>query len=289
MARIGKLNAQGLARREPLLMRAILPEPGHVAVSIDLASGEPSVTAHFSKDTNYRWATIDGVGKAPEYRNNLLMIDDIYLMLMSISPIGKQKIADAWKKDWNGKTFAEQWLADPEVIKNALKRDRQVHKILALGIGYSMGPKKMVKQMYESGFTLSYEDAKKFYDAYWSLFSGVRKLSFQLEQQLERDGFLINPFGYRLTPEPRKAFNYFIQSSVSGIMHVFTAKLMAAAPYIHFTTCIHDELIVSCPKERIEEFRKDKERATDSLNEDLGWSVKIRTGFATGVDWYSAK
>ena len=39
----------------------------------------------------------------------------------------------------------------------------------------------------------------------------------------------------------------------------------------------------------LEQFRIDNNRATDSLNEDLNWSVKIRTGFVPGKDLYSAK
>lgn len=286
---MARLNVQGLARREKRLLGALLPETGHVVVSIDLSAGEPSVTASFSGDTNYRWATIDGVGKTPKYVNNILMIDDVYLQTMSVSPLGRNKMQEAFQRDWSGKTFQEQWLVDPEVIKSALKKDRQLHKILVLGIGYGMQPRKMTKQMYENGYELSLEDAKKFFDAYWSLYAGVRRFALSLERQVRHEGFIVNPFGYRLTPEPRNAFNYFVQSSVSGIMHVFTAKLFAAAPYARFLTCIHDELLVEIPKEKIEIFRRDKERATDSLNEDLKWNVAIRTGFAVGKDWYEAK
>lgn len=285
-----RLNVQALARREPRLMRALLPPPGFVAASLDLGSGEPVVTAEFSKDRNYTNACFDMVGKAPFYdKENVLQISDIYLMVASISPIGKDQIRAAWDKLWDGKTFAEQWLHDAEVIKTALKKVRQIHKMLVLGIGYSMQPRKMVKSMYENGFELSLENAKKFYDAYWALFPGVRRFSNQLEWRLKQEGFIINPFGYRLTPEPRLGFNYFCQSSVSGIMHVLTAKLFAAAPYARFAALIHDELVIELPEDKVEQFKLDKERAVASLNEDLSWSLKIRCGLVFGRDWYDAK
>lgn len=287
MSRHKGLNSQGLARRDPGLMNCLLPD--QVAVSIDLGAGEPSVSAHFTQDTNYRYACFDGVGKHPEYRNGILMLDDVYLMTMSVSPIGADKMRAAFNKPWPAGSFADQWLADPEVIKTALKKDRQIHKILALGLSYGMGPRKMVNQMYDQGFNLAFRDAKDFFRAYWTLFSGIRNFADQLTQMVEQDGYIVNPFGYRLTPKSHNAFNAFIQSSVSGIMHVFTAKLMAAAPYATWITCIHDELIMDVPKDRLEEFRRDKDRATDSLNEDLGWTVKIRTGFAPGNTWYEAK
>lgn len=290
MSRPARLNVQALARREPRLMRALLPPPEYTLASCDLGAGEPTVTAEYSKDRNYTNACFNMVGKAPYYdKESVLQISDIYLMVMSASPIGKHILRAAWDKDWNGKTFAEQWLDDAEIIKSALKRARQIHKILVLGIGYSMQPRTMVKSMYENGFELSLEDAKKFYDAYWALFPGVRRFSNQLEWQLKQEGYIVNPFGYRLTPEPRLGFNYFCQSSVSGIVHVLTAKLFAAAPYARFAALIHDELIIELPLDKVEQFKIDKERAVDSLNEDLGWALKIRCGLVFGKDWYDAK
>ena len=158
-----------------------------------------------------------------------------------------------------------------------------------LGLSYSMGPKKMVKSMYEAGHILTQQQARDFYTAYWSLFSGVQRFSKQLTRQLEVDGYIVNPFGYRLSPDPRLAFNYFIQSSVSGIVHVLCAKLFAAAPYVEFVTVIHDEVIVSCPLDKVDQFRVDKEIAVASLNEDLKWEVPVRVGFAEGRTLYDAK
>ena len=284
-----RLNVQGLARRDPGLMTCIKSDPGFTTVSIDLAAGEPTVTSHFSQDKNYMYACFDGVGKRPEYRNNILMLDDIYLMCMSTSPIGSAKMREMFNKRWPAGSFADQWLADSEVIKKALKVDRQVHKALALGLSYGMGARKMCKTLYEQGHILEEADAKKFKTAYWQLFSGVKKFAERLGKVAEADGYIVNPFGYRLIVEPHKAFNAFIQSSVSGILHVFTAKLMAAAPYALFITCIHDELLVDVPDDMVEQFRKDKDLATASLNVDLKWSVEIRTGFAPGKTWYEAK
>lgn len=280
-----RLNVQALARRDVRLVGTITADVGETLVSIDLAAGEPTVSTHFSQDANYRWATFDGVGKAPYYNGKVLMIDDIYLMCMSVSPMG----AALMRTTFDAPGFVEQWLTDPEVIKKRLKKERQFHKILALGIGYSMGPKKMVNAAYDAGYVLTLAEAKAFHKAYWQLFSGIKTLSDTLTRQCERDGFIVNPFGYRCTPAPHKAFNAFIQSSVSGLMHVYLAILSAKAPYAHLLTVIHDELLMSVPTERLEEFRLAKESATDELNQQLGWSVAVRTGFAIGSNWYEAK
>ncbi len=291
MSKVARLNVQGLSRRDKGLMSCILPDTNYTVASIDLSAGEPTVTSHFSRDPNYLWATFDGVGKAPEYRNGTLMIDDIYLMTMSVSPLGREKIADAFHNGRfkNGLTFTEAWLLDPEIIKSHFKEERKVHKILALGLGYGMGAEKMCKQMYDNGYTLDLKTAKDFKYAYWNLFSGVKAFSHRLSKIVESKGYIINPFGYRLSPDPHKAFNYYIQSSVSGIMHVYGIKIFAAAPYVKFITCIHDEFLLAVPNDKLEQFRIDKDFATKSLNDDLKWSVEIRTGLVYGNNWYEAK
>jgi DNA polymerase I-like protein with 3'-5' exonuclease and polymerase domains len=153
-----------------------------------------------------------------------------------------------------------------------------------------MGGVKFQKQAYEKGYEVSLKDSKALFHAYWELFSGVKTFSEMLASKVKRQGYLINPFGFRITPQPRTAFNYFIQSSVSGLLNIFNWKVFAVAPWASFVTVIHDELLVDVPVERLEEFRKVKERATDSLNEDLKWSVAIRTGFVSSTNsWYEAK
>lgn len=258
-------------------------------VSIDLSAGEPTVTAEFSKDPNYLYATFDGVGKSPFWKNGVLMIDDIYLQTASVSPIGRKQIEEAWRDNYDGLCFTDAWLRDPEIIKKRLKKLRDIHKMLALALGYGMGPRKMVKQCYEKGFDLDFKTAQLFYRAYWDLYKEIRKFSDMLQNRLKKNGYIVNPFGYRLTPEPVKAYNYFIQSSVSGILHVFQWKLFHVAPYALLKTVIHDEVVADCPVERIEDFRKARDLATESLNKDLKWSVKVRTGFVGGSNWYEAK
>lgn len=286
-----RLNCQAMARREKSLMGAIVPPPDHTFISIDLTSGEPSVTSHYSQDQNYTYACFDGIGKKPFYKNGLLMCDDIYVMNMSKSPLHAKLIRQLFTEGrFEGRSFEEQWLIDKEVItKGALKTPRDVEKMLCLALGYGMQPKKMVKQCYEKGFDLSIHDARQFFNSYWDTFSGVRRFADHCAVRMKREGFLVNAFGYRLTCTPRLSYNYMIQSSVSGIIHVLILKLFAIAKYAKLVTIIHDELVCTCPTNLIDKFKQDVLTATASLNADLNWRVKIRTGFAPGRTLYEAK
>lgn len=284
-----KLNIQGLSRKSIGLMSCILPDPGCVLISSDASAGEPSIITNFSKDKNYHDAAF-GTGIAPYYdETGTLKIDDIYLTVASISPIGKDAIRTAFNKSYDGLSFSEQWMKDPEIIKKDLKDIRQFSKINCLGIGYGMGPRKMVISAYEKGYILSFEDAKTFYKAYWNLFKGVRNLSDYLSARMEKDGFIINPFGFRLQCEGRKAFNYFTQSTLSSIFHIYMREIFETASYAQFITLIHDELIIQIPENKVEDFRQVINKVTDTINQNLNWSINLRFGFAIGKNLYEAK
>lgn len=292
MAKRGaRLNVQGMARREPLLQRCVVPPPGYVVASCDLAAGEPTVVAHYSKDPLYRYACFDGVGKTPYYNGNgVLMLSDIYLMTMSVSPIGAQPMRDLFDNGrFDGKTFAEQWLIDADTAKKPVKKDRDIHKMLKLAIDYGIGPKKMVKQCYERGYDLPLNTARQFHQRTWETFDGVRRFRDYCALKIKKDGYLVNAFGYRIVCSEFKSFNAFIQSSVSGLMHVLIMKLFAIAPWAKLVTVIHDELVVDVPEHRKEDFQKALREASESLNEDLKWSCDVRVGCAFGRDWYEAK
>lgn len=291
---MAKLNVQGLARRDKGLMSCIIPDgPDQLFGSADLSAGEPSITAHYSRDTNYFAANFGMVGKAPYYdeRTGILYISDMYLMGASVAPTGRDRMLEAWNTTWNGNTFAEQWLIDADVVKNSLTDIRNFHKTAILALQYGQKPRGMVINAYDNGYNLNFKDAKGFYYAYWhKLFPGVRKLGEVLEARFLRDGYLVNEFGYRLVPDqPRKCLNYFIQSSVSGLMHVLRIKFFSACPYVEYITTIHDEEVFALPADKVEETKAGFFRAVESLNNDLQWSIDIRCGFVVGRSMYEAK
>jgi hypothetical protein len=281
-----KLNIQALSRKEKGLMSALLPEAGYTAVSIDLSAGEPTVVAHYSQDENYIATAFGMVGKEPYWKGDLLLLDDPYLSFASVSPLGAAEIRKAWDEG----LFAT-WTKDSDAVKAKLKKLRAFHKTLFLALLYGQGPKGMVAFAADNGQVLALEMAKKVHTAFWKkLFPKVDGLGERLKLRFERQGYLVNAFGFRMVPEQaRLALNYTIQSSVSGIMKIFEMKLLSATPWALYAGTIHDETIVFVPTERLDEFKVIAAKATDSLNDDLQWTVKIRTGFAPGNNLYEAK
>lgn len=286
-----KLNCQGLSRRDKGLMSCLVADAGNTIVSIDLSAGEPTVTAHYSQDRNYYDATFGMVGQTPYFDDNgLLKIDDIYLTAASFSPLGADAIRMVFGERVSGTSGCDRWLEAPDEIKAELKDVRTLHKILVLGIGYAMGPKKMVESAYNKGYVISLKEAREFYKNYWTAFYKVRELSDRLAQLYTQQGYLINEFGYRLKPDKDyKALNYFIQSTVSGIINCLSYKFFTICPEAQFLTVIHDELLIQVPTQLLGTAKSKMQEAVDSLNNDLNWITQIRTGWVEGTNWYDAK
>lgn len=288
----GGLNIQAMARREPLLMECIVPREGHVFVSVDLSAGEPTVTTEFSRDPYYKAAVFDMVVKEPYYDDkNVLLIDDIYLMGMSVSPMGKNRLLRAfYEEKFDGLPFSQAWVVNSDLIKTTLKKERAFHKILMLGLERFMGPKHMCEDAAKAGYSLTMKEAKAFSKAYWNLFSVIKDKATRLSKKYEKDGSIENMFGYRMLPNKSyQAWAWLIQSMVSGLINVLCIKFFTVCKEARFVTVIHDEIIFEIPIENKESVNGIFNKCVNSLNEDLGWSVKVRSGWKEGDSFYTAK
>lgn len=236
----------------------------------------------------------------PFWQNGILMLDDIYLAYASSTRMGAPLVIDAWNRKWeNGRSFSEQWLTDPEPIKKSLKKTRQLHKTLALALAYGMGynpnpttgKSTFQEACRSSGFDLSLDECREFYESYWGLFPEIKNFADYCASLCKKNnGRMINEFGFTGITEPRKAFNWVIQSTLSSVLHEFCCLLLEEAPWAQYELCIHDELIFQVPENRVEELKKAKQRAEKRLNEEiLNWSVPVRTGWAVGFNLYDCK
>lgn len=296
--KLEKLNPQASARQEKLLLGVVKPPPGHVFYSRDLAAGEPTVISHYSKDKNYFDATLGYIGKAPEYHGDILKIDDLYLTGAALSPMYKKMMRELFNSKFGTSTFSEKWLEKDEkgkdigkeFIISQIKAPRKLSKIFVLGLGYGMQPKKMVKQAYDSGFNVTVEQAREFHRAYWQWAAGVKRFGDQMAAKFEREGYLVNQFGFRLVPDKKfKALNYMIQSSVSGLMNILIPQILEECPHEKFVGIVHDELLSYGNQALIEESRLGTIRAQERLNKTLNWSVPMRVGFVYSDNLHGAK
>lgn len=289
-------------------MKGLIADPGDMVGSFDFVSLEPAITTHYTNDPMYRYATFDGIGKAPSFNaNGVLLIDDIYFMTASVNPCTRALMRKAFES-WGfyvdpiknkgvadptgkkGKGFVEQWLDDNEVVKDALKKlARALNKSACLGFGYGMGYRKFHKTVTEMGYDITMAEAKATWLAFWNLFSGVKTFADHQAHIAKNQGYIINDFGYRLTPQPRKAYNAVIQSSASGVLDLLDYNMKILCPEARLKAFIHDEVLYHFNKKHKELVQEKIDICVKHVNDTLNWSINLRIGSSFGPTWWEAK
>jgi DNA polymerase I-like protein with 3'-5' exonuclease and polymerase domains len=288
----GGFNVQAVPRRNKAIMSSFVTDKGKVLSSQDLIAAEPTATCQYSKDANYYDACFGMVGQAPFWKDGVLRIDDIYLMFASVIPPWRAKLEELYHRTTfdEGRNFVQQWSHDSEVIKAACKSFRGLAKILVLGVGYGMGGKKLAKTFRENGINFPVAEVKMYWNMYWELFNGLKFLNEQCVGLVERQGYIQNEFGYiNWPPSPHKAMNALIQSTISGVMNLYTNDLLQRAPYAEFITIIHDELIVQIPDGMQEDYAAKQKETLEIVNDFVKWDVPVRAGLNWGTNLYECK
>ena len=72
-------------------------------------------------------------------------------------------------------------------------------------------------------------------------------------------------------------------------MHLLTGKYAELDPDARFVSVIHDENIYQVKETELDLARAKWDEALAWVNEVLGWSVDMRTGWAVGDNMYEAK
>ena len=274
----GGVNFQGLARRDARVMAPFVARQGHVFVSTDLGSAEPTVICELTQDPIYRAFVFDYKDKPAEYIGEILYCSDIYLSVGSVCAATRDPIRRA---------FESGAFADIEVAKKLLKRERALCKAAVLGLGYGIGAQSMQLTLASKGFEVSLRECQDFKAKYWKLFALVDKYRTQCALRVKRDGYIENCFYFRMQPKEKDAFNAEIQSTVNGLM-AYLIQFMLDRGW-HICLLIHDEIIAEVPKSKLTQYRADLEEGTAELNRFLGWSVPVTTGFVIGSNLYEAK
>lgn len=287
-------NLPAIARRDTEFVKNILTYKDHLMCSFDFVSLEPSVSAAWSNDPMYKYATCDGIGKKPWVASDgTLMVDDLYLMFATQL---NEQARDTIIKTFDKYNFWDQWL-DPDVDRESLSKHkdikhlRQFAKTCDLGIERGMGKDLLHEKILAQGFKdVTLKECAAVIEKFWLFFEGLKALSDSLARTVKDKGYFVTmPFGFKVNCEPYKAYAMFTQAQASGVIEVLMYKVFNSIDYVQYHCLIHDEIIISIPKLKKDQLMVDIQMCLESLNNDLGWSVPMRLGHAIGLNFGECK
>lgn len=285
------LNMLALCRRDKRCASVYLPEDDEIFISQDISGAEPNVMLNLTHDPMLKFFLKEAKGVAPYWDGDTLMTDSMYITFASRNIVGRTLIKEAYEREWNGKSFSEQYLEDSDVIKKWLDskgKAYSMYKMLTLALFYGLGGTGVVRQLGEYGVTLSDQQGKNIYASFWELFSEVSRYQRMLQRALKKVPFLTNPLGFKLNCKPRNVLNAYIQSFVSSFISnlLFALDTYRKATYI---MTMHDEIIHSIKEKYIAEYLAFRNEVLSKLNSALGFEFPLELGCTRGRNFYEAK
>jgi hypothetical protein len=251
-------------------------------------AGEPTLLLNLCDDPVLRGVLFDYRGKRPEWVDGLLMTDSLYVTLMSKTDV-LGPLLRSMPEEW-----FDLWVTDNEKAKGyspEFKKSYRVAKVSVLAMIYGLTPAGLVRQFSENGLTLSLDDARKIYNQFWASIPYAKHLKDTLVKQFEKaykaKRALISPFMFPLpTGKPKDALNRNVQSSISSFLRFLWRKLFPNPLGVTMVCVVHDELVVECKKELVEDFKKFFYEKLAELNTELNLKYPMAMGFAVGETFY---
>ena len=232
--------------------------------------------------------------KKPFIKNDILWIDDMYLMAAYSAPFMREELQKYLDLD--------NWVLNPDEEKKKVKKIRSLSKTIVLATNYGASAKKIQDTINEQlKMIVPVKNIEEFQSAYWATLSVASQYKRSIEFEARNKGYLINIGGFPLTfydkpggriSEVHKALNRMIQSSAAVCMKLllfFINKRIKNKPIIPQICDWHDACFFKVKNEFLEEANNLIELALDDTNDALNLPLKLRLDKHVGGSLYDCK
>jgi DNA polymerase I-like protein with 3'-5' exonuclease and polymerase domains len=282
-------NIQALSRNNKPLISALRTDPGWLLVESDFMAGEPTIISALTRDKNYTLINYTLRGKPPYMEGDLFLSSDPYISLMSIAP-NTAKIFKDWLESFSSfEMLQHMWVTDKDSAIEPIKKYRKLMKIAFLALGYGCQSRKLRQIFNENGFNVSEADCEALFETFWHMFNGVERFNKAMQNIYKRQGYIYNPFGFRISTEKHKVYNALIQSSLNGVMSLYIDHLSKSGLVYKPFTIIHDSLVFQIRSEDRDNVGIVIKDCITKINEELKWSVNVAFDYHIGENMYDCK
>jgi DNA polymerase-1 len=200
-------------------------------------------------------------------------------------------------EDIHTATAVEIFKLSPELITKEMRR---AAKTVVFGIVYGISPFGLSQNI-----GVSQQEAKKYIDAYFERYAGVRALMDRTIAEAKEKGYTTTILGRR-RPIPelqssdptqrgfgeRMAVNSPIQGSAADLIKVamiaVSKRLHEELPSTKMILQVHDELIFETPEKDLEKAKQLVKSEMEATGTKLGLSVPLKVDLGVGRNWREA-
>ncbi len=188
--------------------------------------------------------------------------------------------------------IVEEGASQHDITAESLGIPRDLAKTLNFAAQYRCSHYKVAKLL-----GVTEEEGKRIYDKYWQTYSGLKRLMDTCDRMVDSGKFIVNPFGRIRRFEEKKrspwdkayrqAFNALIQGTgadlCSRAFYLVDDALRASGAGKGLFT-VHDELVVTVLKERVDEGRALLQSVMKTVGEEIRLTVPLSTDCSEGVE-----
>ena len=200
-------------------------------------------------------------------------------------------------EDIHAATAVDIFNLAPDQITREMRR---VAKTVVFGILYGISPFGLSQTL-----GISQQDAKKYIDAYFARYAGVRQFLDRTLEEARQRGYVTTILGRR-RPIPelssgdatqrgfgeRMAINNPIQGSAADLIKVamisISRRLHAELPTTKMLLQVHDELIFEMPEKDLEATKQLVKSEMEETGLRLGLTVPLKVDLGVGRNWREA-
>jgi hypothetical protein len=257
-----KANYQQLPSDSEYLSCYICP-PDTVMIQADVAALEPHCLAELSRSKKY----LELYG--PNAKSH-----DIYLFNGLNIKYFKKKVVDSG--------YNPDEPASIEAAKSALKKERNMLKVLTLSSSYGAGPGKIFATLKQQGVNISFEEVEQIHKDYWGpdLYGDVKEFEREIAREWkENGGWYLDGLGCVVCLDEKRKKDYLnacIQRTGHEILILFLTQFLkprlreAGLWFSWYLPDMHDETIYLVKKEDAKRAMEIHQEAVSDLNKWLG-------------------
>lgn len=229
----------------PSIRSCFMADPGCVLLDCDWVQAELFVMAWLSRDTNMQQKLSD---PKADFHSEVA----IEMFRLEKPPADYAKGKKEWLKETNNSKY------------------RTIAKTITFGIAYGRGAAAIKEAVYMEGVNITLAEAQEAVDKFKSTFPQLAHWLINQQENVGEQGYVENGLGRRrrfeatedseqLSHQKRQAMNAPIQGTVGDLMSLALVNLYmireAERPHLKYRILmsVHDQIIISCPVEQVEE------------------------------------
>ena len=230
----------------------------------------------------------------PHNPNNVFIVADYGQLELRLAGYFSQdeKLIDVIKsgKDFHGKIACDVFnlTCDPDECKEMYHTERAISKTIVYLTIYGGSAEALQSKLSIEGYDYTLPECKAFLKAFSKAYPGLKGYTYLIGSHSEKQGYCKTLFGRKIYFKKGEAMHFALNYQLQGSgTELTTFALIGLGPVVRafggsIISTIHDEVIVECPKDKVEQV---KNAIQHNMVSKVNLTVPLEVSVTVGNSW----